>query len=521
MSMDWNEVSRPKPEMRDFQATLLENISDAVFSTDSAYHITSWNKAAEALYGWTEQEALGKNGFELIPPTLIHWSLEDVLQELREKGRWKGEVTQQRKDRTPLHIAASTTALKNAAGEVVGYVTVNRDITERKRRREERTQLLASEKAARREAEELSKQLAKERERLQLAQKAGHIGTFEWFIREDKLIWTPELEALYGLPPGAFDGKHENWARWIHPEDFELAEKSLWKAATDGSPYNVEFRVIWPDGSIHWLLAQGDVYYDANNQPELMVGVNIDITDRKIQEQRKDEFVGMASHELKTPLTSLKGFLHLLQRSLNRRQETPAEMQALTYLDKMERQVNRLTKLINDLLDISRIQTGKLNYREEYFDLDTLIQEVIENIQAMTATHLLVYDEHTSAQVYADRDRIGQVLINLLTNATKYSPQAEQVLIRVAKDEQRREVTVSVQDFGIGIDKEHQEKVFERFYQVSKPGELPFSGLGIGLYLSSEIIQRHSGRLWVESEKGDGSIFSFTLPLAEPTMEEE
>ena len=287
------------------------------------------------------------------------------------------------------------------------------------------------------------------------------------------------------------------------------------KAATEGSPYDAEFRVIWPDGSIHWLLAQGEVYYDADNQPERIVGVNIDITERKILEQRKDEFVGMTSHELKTPLTSLKGFLHLLRRSLSKQQETPAQTQALTYLDKVDRQVNRLTKLINDLLDISRIQTGKLNYREEYFDLDMLIQEIIENVQAMTTTHLLVYEEHVHAQVYGDRDRIGQVLINLLTNATKYSPQAEQVLLRVSKDENQREVTVSVQDFGIGIDQEHQEKVFERFYQISKPGELPFSGLGIGLYLSSEIIKRHYGRLRVESEKGNGSIFSFTLPLAE------
>jgi PAS domain S-box-containing protein len=509
---DITERKKAEEALR-LQATVLENISDAVFSTDAAYHITSWNKAAAELYGWQEQEVLGKNGFEVNPPRLVDWSLEGVLQELREKGKWKGEVIQQRKDGTTLYILASTTALKNPEGEVIGYVTVNRDITERKRANEERIRLLISEQEARQAAEELNRQLEKERERLRLAQKAGHIGTFEWFIREDRMIWTPELESLYGLPPGSFEGKHENWARWVHPDDYELAESSLKKAAIQGSPYDVEFRVIWPDGSVHWLLAQGEVYYGPDNKPERIVGVNIDITERKILEQRKDEFIGMASHELKTPLTSLKGFLHLLQRNLSKHQDSP--VQTRDYLARMDRQVNRLTRLINDLLDISRIQTGKLIYREELFDLDTLIHEVLENVQAMTTTHRLICEQHVHAQVYGNRDRIGQVIINLLTNAVKYSPDADKVILRVFRDEQQHQVTVSVQDFGIGIDAEHHDKIFERFYQVSNPKEQPFSGLGIGLYLSSEIIKRHHGQMQLKSEKGKGSTFSFTLPLSE------
>ncbi|HLI09000.1 MAG TPA: PAS domain S-box protein [Ktedonobacteraceae bacterium] len=493
------------------QATVLGNISDAVFSTDATSYITSWNKAAEELYGWQEQEVLGKNASEVNPPTLVDATLGDVLQELRETGRWSGEVTQQRKDGTTLAVRASTNALKNAAGEVVGYVTVNRDISEWKRVREERNRLLTRAQEARQAAEKLSRQLEKEREWLRLAQKAGHIGTFEWFIREEKLVWTPELEALYGLPSGSFEGKYENWARRIHPDDYERAEDNLQKAITQGVPYEVEFRVIWPDGSTHWLLAQGEVYNGPDNKPERLVGVNIDITERKNLEQRKDEFIGMASHELKTPLTSLKGFLYLLQHNLNHSQVD--QRQARDYLARMDRQVNRLTRLINDLLDISRIQTGKIVYRKEFFDLDALIQEVLENVQAMTPSHLLLYEQHVQAQVYGDKDRIGQVLINLLTNAVKYSPGADAVLLRVTRDEQR--VTVSVQDFGIGIDIEHHDKIFERFYQISSPKEKPFSGLGIGLYLSSEIIQRHGGQMQLQSEKGAGSTFSFTLPLAE------
>jgi signal transduction histidine kinase len=159
------------------------------------------------------------------------------------------------------------------------------------------------------------------------------------------------------------------------------------------------------------------------------------------------------------------------------------------------------------------MQTGQLDYQQERFDLAVLVRETAEQLQAVTPHHRLSVEGASPAPVMGDRDRIGQVLINLLTNAIKYSPQADNVLVRVAKDQ--RQVTISVQDFGMGIAKEHHEKIFERFYQVSHPGQHPFSGLGIGLYLASEIIKRHAGRIWVESSKGQGATFSFTLPLTQ------
>jgi len=233
-----------------------------------------------------------------------------------------------------------------------------------------------------------------------------------------------------------------------------------------------------------------------------------DMTERKELDKRKDEFISMASHELKTPLTSLKGFLGLLQRRLT----TQADQQALHYLARMDAQVNRLTNLVNDLLDLSKIQTGQLDYQEERFELDALVQEALENVQGTTQTHHLLLEEQTGAEVFGDRDRIGQVLINLLNNAIKYSPRADRVLVRVAKD--RNKALVCVQDFGIGIAKEHQHKLFERFYQVTNPGEKKtYPGLGIGLYISYQIVKRHGGRLWVESKKGEGATFRFTLPL--------
>ena len=233
-----------------------------------------------------------------------------------------------------------------------------------------------------------------------------------------------------------------------------------------------------------------------------------DITERKEFEQRKDEFISMASHELKTPVTALKGFTQLLKRRVKRQ----GVEESLHFLDRMENQLDRLTKLISDLLDISKMQVGQLEYRMEPFDLDMLAREITENVQGTTQTHHLILQKTPQVHVLGDRDRIGQVLINLLNNAIKYSSDADRVLINVSTDE--TSALVSVQDFGIGIDEAYHEKIFERFYQVNEPVEKTYPGLGIGLFISHEIIKRHQGRLWVQSQKGQGSTFTFCLPLS-------
>jgi PAS domain S-box-containing protein len=246
--------------------------------------------------------------------------------------------------------------------------------------------------------------------------------------------------------------------------------------------------------------------YQANGHKVIQCNI-CDITERQELDKRKDEFISMASHELKTPVTGLKGFLSLLQRRLT----IQGDEKALHYLARMDTQVNKLTKLINDLLDLSKIQAGQLNCREEHFEVDALVQEIVENMQGTTQTHHLLLEGQTQAEVSGDRDRIGQVLINLLNNAIKYSPQADTVLVCIAKDQNK--ALVSVQDFGIGIAKEHQHKIFERFYQVTDPEEKTYPGLGIGLYISCKIIKRHGGQIWVESKKGEGATFHFALPL--------
>jgi PAS domain S-box-containing protein len=261
-----------------------------------------------------------------------------------------------------------------------------------------------------------------------------------------------------------------------------------------------------------WSFVKSRPVLTQSGEVALVITIIHDITERMRVERRKDEFISMTSHELKTPVTSLKGFTNVLQRRLAQQ----GDEQGLHYLARMEAQLNKLTTLISDLLDISRMQSGKLALRAEPCDLDALIDETVENVQAATSTHHLLVEGSTGTQVFGDKERLGQVFVNLFTNAIKYSPRSDTVIVRLLRDGDQEQAIVSVQDFGIGIDKTHHEKIFERFYQVTGPEERTYPGLGIGLYISSEIVARHHGRMWVESSKGKGATFCVALPLLPP-----
>ena len=248
--------------------------------------------------------------------------------------------------------------------------------------------------------------------------------------------------------------------------------------------------------------------YGATGKVERLISVSRDITKLKELEQQKDDFIGIASHELKTPVTSIKAYTQVLQSKFDQANDK----QSADMLGKMDIQINKLTGLISDLLDVTKIEQGKMVFRKEQFDFHELVDEIVEEVQRTTSNHQLV-KELTARKIilYGDRDRIGQVITNYLTNAIKYSPRADKVVLKTRAND--KELVLSVQDFGLGLPREDQEKVFERFYRVGGMGYETYPGLGLGLYISAEIIQRHNGSVSVESKKGEGSTFYFSLPL--------
>lgn len=221
----------------------------------------------------------------------------------------------------------------------------------------------------------------------------------------------------------------------------------------------------------------------------------------------RDEFITIASHELKTPLTSLKVYIQVINKQLQKRKINMDN----GYLQRMDTQVDRLNKLVEDLLNISRIKAGKMSFDYKDFAIGDLTKEIVETIQPTLEKHKLSLQILDESLVYGDRDRVGQIIINLITNAIKYSPNSDRVNVTVASTDSNKCV-VSVEDFGIGIDKKHIVKIFNRFYQVKDNVAKGIPGLGIGLYLSHEIAQRHDGEIRIISKKGKGSTFSLILP---------
>lgn len=222
----------------------------------------------------------------------------------------------------------------------------------------------------------------------------------------------------------------------------------------------------------------------------------------KIEEDKKDEFLSMASHELKTPLTSLKAYLQLLERRSSSDSSFPL-------LGRASRYVSKLEMLISDLLDVSKIKADKIQYHFKDVAFSELLRECTQSIQLFTNSHEIIIEHCDDVSCRADSIRLEQVIHNLLTNAIKYSPDGDKILVNTKLQGDR--IITSIRDFGIGIARENQGNLFNRYYRVDNP-DMKFQGMGIGLFITMEIVQRHQGELWVESELGKGSVFYFSLP---------
>lgn len=254
------------------------------------------------------------------------------------------------------------------------------------------------------------------------------------------------------------------------------------------------------------LLNARKVVQKNNNQPMILLAIE-DITEKKHIEQQKDDFISIASHELKNPVTSMKAYTQVLQRHPLITNDKKASLM----LEKMDLQMNRLTELVASFMNVYKMRTGKLRLKKEHFQLEELIAEVVGNFQYTISSHIVELTSDTKVSVYADKARIYQVLVNLISNAIKYSPGEDKVIVSQAKDVDK--VIVSVKDFGMGIPKEEQHRIYERFFRAKGKKEGSIPGLGLGLFISTEIVKQHGGELWMKSLEGKGSTFYFTLPI--------
>lgn len=363
--------------------------------------------------------------------------------------------------------------------------------------------------------------VAESEQRLRLAQTIGRFGSWEWLPGEGRLLWSPELEAIYGLAPGTFEGTPSAWHRLVHPDDIEATEAAIDRAAAQGRDWRVDHRIYRADGALRWVSLTGAPTLDESGNVVRLTGIVADITDRKEVEHRLEcmneeleqrvrertaeleAFSYSVSHDLRAPLRAVGGFAKTLREEYGK--ELPER--ARLYLGFVSRGVDDMTVLIDGLLRFSRLASRELAL--ERIALGPLVREVVAALRPEFAGREVELEIGHLPVVLGDRVLVRQVLVNLISNALKFTRDRQPALIEVGSAQHSGETVVFVRDNGVGFDMQYADRLFGVFQRLHRADE--FEGAGVGLALVARIVARHKGRIWADAVPGGGATFSFTL----------
>jgi PAS domain S-box-containing protein len=602
-------------------AAIVEFSDDAILSKDTEGVIRSWNAAAERLYGYPAAEVVGKP-FSILVPSGRGAEIEESVRRLRRGERLDYlETVRRKKDGGLIDVSVSYSPIQDDEGRFVGTAVIARDVSQRRRA-----------EAAMRAGEE----------RLRLALEAGRMGVWDWNILNGEIRWSENLEPIHGLAPGIFADSFEAFEELIHPDDRDSVSKAITRSIEDRSGYDIEFRIVWPDGSVHWMASKGQVFTGDDGTPTRMLGVVLDTTGRKLAEERlkeseqrfarfmqhlpglawikdlegryvfaneaaqrafrtalphlyhktdddvfppetaavfrendrralsaetglqtveslehddgivhhsivskfpifgqdgevaliggiaiditdrmrmeeslreadrsKDEFIATLAHELRNPLAPIQNALYLMKRTAGNGHGFEAE-RAMA-----ERQVKHLARLVDDLMDVSRINRGKIELRKEVLELASVVERAAESVRSLLQDQghdLSVHLTREPIHLEADPTRLEQVLGNLLNNAIKYTDRGGRIALEVERHGD--EAVLRVRDNGIGLEPETRARIFEMFTQVGRHADRSQGGLGIGLGLVRRLVELHGGTVTAHSRGlGSGSEFVVRLPV--------
>ncbi|MET1053976.1 MAG: ATP-binding protein [Pedobacter sp.] len=340
-------------------------------------------------------------------------------------------------------------------------------------------------------------------ERLTLALDAGKLGSYDMDMKTGVLLCNEQCRKNFGLK----DNATYNFADLlgiIIPEYREYVEERINSAIMNDTVYQAEYQIVWPDGTKQWINASGKPRYDINGEVTRLVGVTQNITERKELEQRQAEFLGVASHELKTPVTILKANLQLLDRY----KSNPSNPNFPRLVDSAIKSMEKINHLVDDLLNMHRYGEGQLRLDKTTFNIAEMLDLCCNHVR-VTGNHQLIVKGDLTTQMHADEHRIDQVVVNFVNNAVKYAPDSEEIHLNISR--QDGYVKVSVTDFGPGIPADQVPHLFDRYWRSDHSGA-KYTGLGLGLYICSEIVKKHKGQIGAASELGTGSVFWFTIP---------
>jgi PAS domain S-box-containing protein len=371
----------------------------------------------------------------------------------------------------------------------------------------------------------LLEKLAHSEEQLRVALEAGQLGAWDWDIPGGKVTWSSVLEAIHGVEAGAFPGTFDAYRRDIHPEDRERVLAAIARAVAERTDHHVVYRIVRPDGETRWVEAHGRLLCDPAGSPIRLVGVCIDITERRRSEeqlrqmvlalkdadQRKNQFLAMLAHELRNPLAPMLNATYVLRRPEIERED------AVEATEILDRQVRHMARLLDDLLDVSRITLGKIELTRESVDIAALVREVASDHLASfraAGLKLVLVTSPEPLFVHADRARLAQIIGNLLSNAIKFSEPGQSVHLCAERDASGNGLALTVRDEGAGIEPSLLGSIFEPFVQADTPLSRPRGGLGLGLAVVHRLVMLHGGRAFATSDgPGKGAEFRVELPL--------
>lgn len=461
------------------------------------------NTAFENITGYSHNEIIGHNCRFLQSQDRTQPARQIIKDAVKNGEECVLEIRNYKKNGSLFWNELTISPVKDIDGTVTHFIGVQNDITERKRHENE----MREEKAS------VEKKI-EERTR-ELHENEAFLSSIIQTVRESLLVLDADYKVLSANTHflNSFKVTTEDTIGKIlfelgnHQWDIEALKVLLTKILPTNNPvidFEVEHDFPYIGKKI-MLVNAYRVEFEGQYKDRILIAIE-DITDKKEVDRRKDDFLSIASHELKTPLTTIKGFIQLLERMVPKN----SSEKFVSTLGKVSVYVDRLNNLISELLDTSKIQSGNIEIHKDPFDIDKLVHDTVENLALATPEYKISINSDTKATILGDELQISQVITNLVSNAIKYSPGTDKVDVycnRVGNF-----VKVSITDYGMGISHQDQTKIFERFFRA-RDIQKKFPGMGIGLYICHEIIANHNGTLWVESEIGAGSTFNFTLPI--------
>ncbi len=489
-----DDITARRDEERERQAlaALVRASTDAIIGKDLDGVITSWNRGAERIYGYSADEAIG-HSIELLVPKDRRGELSAIMEQIRHGEAIEIVETQRiREDGSRIAVSLTISPVRDASGEVIGASTVARDISRRK---------LAE------------RMLEDERRQLAEAQRLARVGSWEFDPASGQWRWSVQQFRNLGFDPSDAVPSLEQVLERVHPDDRDQFGQHVKAMGREGAEFEFvfDYRVMLGDGELRTLELRGGPSSEQAGRPGFM-GTTRDVTAERDAERLKDEFFNLVSHELRTPLTSIIGYAELL----NELEAENLSEQGRRFVEVIERNSRRELNLVGDLLMLTRISAGTFEIEFGRADLAEIAEAAVETARpaAEKGQLELVLERPDEAVLAADSHRLSQVTENLLSNAIKFTPEGGRVTVRVTGES--GEVVLEVADTGIGIVKGEAARLFEPMYRAADAERHHIQGTGLGLAIVKAIVDAHEGTIEVDGEPGVGTTFTVTLPVREP-----